>query len=541
MALDEAATVHFSDLYFPGWSAKTDGVTPLELRAGGDGGLLTLDLLAGEYTVLVSWAGTPVQMWGRIVSLITLLLFSLLLLWWGGRWRWLAVAPFACLVVGVVASWAPLPATESEAVQAQPAAPVRLLGYTTQQVESHLLEISPYWYIIESLPDLRFRWRLTDAAGATLSETFDYPYANAVRSDEWQAGEIVDDRYTLALPPGLPAGEYSLELGIDPVDGVSAQPPTEVGAVLIERPVPDLDESASNLKLRFGDDVLLDSYELQIDGRPPVATTSGRNPIVAPGDQVDYTLFWKTVQPAAANYHGFVHLVDADQGALAQQDQLPGPRLAPPFTWNAFYATPDIYRLEIPEDAASGLYWPRVGLYNFETGDRLPITDAAGAVLGDGYDLPPIKVVNSPDAAPDHAVGATFEGLGELVGYSLEEPLGGLIPGTELTLTLVYRSAAATPVDYTQFVHLYNPELGMAAQLDAQPRQGGNPTSAWVPGERVMDEIVLQIAEDAVPGAYRLQMGLYDADRDATRLPVLTSEGQRFVDDVVVLTELHVQ
>jgi hypothetical protein len=127
-----------------------------------------------------------------------------------------------------------------------------------------------------------------------------------------------------------------------------------------------------------------------------------------------------------------------------------------------------------------------------------------------------------------------------LLGYDLDLPETGLRSGSPFSVTLYYRVDAVTERDLTQFLQLHSPNLGMAAQRDALPLQGANPTWAWIPGEIVADTHVLQVSADAPPGVYDLLVGLYDSS-DGTRLPVTDAQGAAVPQRHIKLTSLLVQ
>ena len=99
-------------------------------------------------------------------------------------------------------------------------------------------------------------------------------------------------------------------------------------------------------------------------------------------------------------------------------------------------------------------------------------------------------------------MSAQLGDLATLVGYNLGLPAAGLRAGSQISVTLYYRANAVTDLDLTRFAQLYSPELGMAAQQDSPPAQGGNPTWSWVPGELIADAVVLTVAPEARPGPY---------------------------------------
>ena len=209
--------------------------------------------------------------------------------------------------------------------------------------------------------------------------------------------------------------------------------------------------------------------------------------------------------------------------------------------WDIFTVQPDRYQVRIPKTTRNGLYTPVLGLYDFKTLERIEAFDDAGQPLGDAYKLPPVKVLGkNPTATPQYPVNAKLGDSAILLGYDLSVPETGLRADTPFNLTLYYRSLAPTSQDFTQFVHLYDFERGMAAQHDSSPLQGANPTWAWVPGEVITDTIPLTVASNALPGVYSLGVGLYNPS-DGTRLPVRSKDGEPLPDGQIPLTDLTVQ
>ena len=50
------------------------------------------------------------------------------------------------------------------------------------------------------------------------------------------------------------------------------------------------------------------------------------------------------------------------------------------------------------------------------------------------------------------------------------------------------------------------------------------------------DPYALQVQEDAAPGEYRLEVGMYDAET-GRRLPVLDAQGRRVTGDRILLDQ----
>jgi hypothetical protein len=78
-----------------------------------------------------------------------------------------------------------------------------------------------------------------------------------------------------------------------------------------------------------------------------------------------------------------------------------------------------------------------------------------------------------------------------------------------LTLTLTWQAVQPIAEDYTVFVHVLTPSDAKAAQRDSHPCDGECPTDSWLPGEIIVDRHELTLAPEALPGPYRLAVGLY--------------------------------
>ena len=111
----------------------------------------------------------------------------------------------------------------------------------------------------------------------------------------------------------------------------------------------------------FGDRVELVGYDLR------------RGP-----DALDVVLYWRAYAVPDFDYSAFVHLIDERGAILAQQDHAPGEAAGyPPKLWAQGDVVADRHVLS----AVAGKSRVRVGLYNWMTGQQLPVTtgDRAGA------------------------------------------------------------------------------------------------------------------------------------------------------------------
>jgi hypothetical protein len=109
----------------------------------------------------------------------------------------------------------------------------------------------------------------------------------------------------------------------------------------------------------------------------------------------------------------------------------------------------------------------------------------------------------------------------------------GVTPGAE-GLTLVWRTDQPIAHDYTVFVHLLDAAGEVAGQLDGTPFGNRYPTSAWQPGQVIVDTRQLADAGVDMSAVARVAIGLYDPVSGA-RLAATDEDGTRLLDDALVV------
>ncbi|HSJ52277.1 MAG TPA: hypothetical protein VLC52_00905, partial [Anaerolineae bacterium] len=124
---------------------------------------------------------------------------------------------------------------------------------------------------------------------------------------------------------------------------------------------------------------------------------------------------------------------------------------------------------------------------------------------------------------------ADFGGQVHLVGVDVERVPADAGGGPRtLRLTLHWQALATMNTSYAVFAQILGPAGTVRAQADALPRSGGYPTTWWLPGEVVSDEMALALPEGFNAGGFRLIVGLYDP-ATGERLPV-SGTGRDFVE-----------
>jgi 4-amino-4-deoxy-L-arabinose transferase-like glycosyltransferase len=140
--------------------------------------------------------------------------------------------------------------------------------------------------------------------------------------------------------------------------------------------------------------------------------------------------------------------------------------------------------------------------------------------------------------------GIELQGYGLAVRGHRGEPTE-VEPGETLELTLLWGPTAKVGARYTVFTHLvgeaYNPATNgpVWAQHDAEPLDGGWPTTYWMAGDVVPDVHLLEIPANTPPGVYRIAVGLYPTG-GGERLPIFDG-AQRLDGDRALLVEIVVR
>ena len=130
---------------------------------------------------------------------------------------------------------------------------------------------------------------------------------------------------------------------------------------------------------------------------------------VAPGGEFPVLFYWQAGRPAPKDYNIFVHLRDATDRTVAQDDGPPTWFVDRPTTrWTSdkdgLAGGTDAHTIVVPADAPPGRYEVVVGWYDWQTGKRLrltPGTGLGGNGQGDEHVLGVITVDPSSGPRPD--------------------------------------------------------------------------------------------------------------------------------------------
>jgi hypothetical protein len=273
------------------------------------------------------------------------------------------------------------------------------------------------------------------------------------------------------------------------------------------------------LEADFGGRIALLGYELGRDA-------------VQPGDSLYLMLFWQALADLDENYSLTVALVDEKGKMVGEARFSPLVWAHPTSRWLADEVWRGQYDFTVPIEAQPGQAQLQMGL-----------VDEPGRPLGESVSLASLeiqateRVFTVPET--QYPSGANLRDLVTLVGANLDRATVG--PGETLHLTLYWQAQTRMERSYTVFTHLLDADSRIWAQQDGIPANGARPTTGWVPGEVISDEVQLAVDPQAPSGDYVIEVGLYDAgDPALPRLPVL-DEADQPTDDRVLLAEVRVE
>ena len=345
-------------------------------------------------------------------------------------------------------------------------------------------------------------------------------------TSRWAPGEAARNYHILPVYPGVPPGEYSLRLrvyGTAP-PGPPGAPPSgirylgdevELGKFAVARP---------DSPVGFG------AQDMGTPGRVPLGPIEGLGYTLPkrsyqPGETLALTLFLKASDDVDRDYRFRFELRDGQGVARWEWDSAP---LYPTGQWRKGDAIRDWQDLPVSSRVPPGEYRLWMGV--------LP---PAGEARDLPWDLGPVQVLDRPRlyAPPpiSRPLKAELDGRVALLGYDLE---GDLIPGGTLRLILYWQALRAMEESYTVFAHLLDRQNRIWAQHDGIPA-GDSPTSGWVQGEVVVDRHNLKVRDDAPPGEYTLEVGMYEPR--SGRRPAVSAAEARVVEQAIWLQPVQVR
>jgi hypothetical protein len=230
-------------------------------------------------------------------------------------------------------------------------------------------------------PDITAELQSTDADA---SRGRRIPMSEDIPQGEYRLGVQVRfsaDAVHETLSPGSHDGEpwsaheFALDVPILVLPATLREPsPSEDGRIVAYTPATEgiPGEPQHPVDLRFGDVARLVGYSLR-----PQEVSAGRD--------LDLTLYWEATYSGSTekSYKVFTHLLDEGGTIIAQHDGAPVSGRRPTHTWQQGDRIIDTHRLAWQTQTYAGTATIAVGLYDFQTQERVPAYGSEGERLTD--------------------------------------------------------------------------------------------------------------------------------------------------------------
>jgi hypothetical protein len=107
-------------------------------------------------------------------------------------------------------------------------------------------------------------------------------------------------------------------------------------------------------------------------------------PELSAGDSVELVLYWQALAKLDRDYTVFVHILDESGQIAGQWDAMPRDNTFPTTAWPVGELVDDLRRVPVSPDVDAGTYRIALGMYELQTGDRLPVRGPDAEPVPDG-------------------------------------------------------------------------------------------------------------------------------------------------------------
>lgn len=107
-------------------------------------------------------------------------------------------------------------------------------------------------------------------------------------------------------------------------------------------------------------------------------------PNLHPGDDLRLELYWQADARPEEDYSIFVHVLDASWELATQRDNMPRDDTFPTTRWSVGPLIDDTHLIPLPADMPAGEYRVVIGMYVWQTGERLPVHRPNGEKIPNG-------------------------------------------------------------------------------------------------------------------------------------------------------------
>ncbi len=370
--------------------------------------LLTLILLAGwttaVFVALIRWTMMTYASQGRLIfpALSAIALFMVLGIgaYWPRRYQGRVVGGLALALLILATS---LPFTAIRPAYALPVLlradqlpaemrpyevtygeRLRLLGYTVSPQVLHVddaLTVTLYWQALAPMQiDYTLYLQLSGLHGERFIQIDSYLGAGLYPSSRWLPGEIRAERYQRRLSVGAsqPTAAF-LDVGVYDLATGERLPAQDAAGNPVDRPYLTrlkLDVPTSPPAPIYGEDVNFNN-QIRLLGYDLDESA------LRAGNEAAIRLHWQSLRPTGLDYSIFIHLVDVTGTPVRQADGPPLDNAYPTSFWGSGEFIDDLHHFPAQNALPAGSYRVLVGFYEPVTGQRLPIVDESGGIVGD--------------------------------------------------------------------------------------------------------------------------------------------------------------
>lgn len=203
------------------------------------------------------------------------------------------------------------------------------------------------------------------------------------RTSRWDAGEVVRTQYAPRIPARAAPGPAVVKAAFALPDGLGTTTARDVVHLEVQERsrVMNMPEGIQHrLDAMLGSTARLVGYDLSSE-------------TVRPGQTLQLVLYWQALRESDTGYTVFTHLLDSQNMVRAQDDNIPVLGTYPTTAWTAGEYIRDEYKLPVDAAAPPGDYSLEVGMYDKNTGQRLPLIDPSGKTIDDRALLGNVRVV----------------------------------------------------------------------------------------------------------------------------------------------------
>lgn len=229
------------------------------------------------------------------------------------------------------------------------------------------LPVTLYWRAASSLStDYGVLFEARSVAGNEGGSWTDRLGSVLYPTSKWRRGEVQVSLHQLQMPPNARSGTYVLNVRLLDV-GSGATAGREILGKLefVERA---RRFETPQVEYAVGADL---NNVAQLIGYDLPQTT------VRAGEAFPITLYWRALEQTTTSYATFIHVLGPDGSIRGQWDSIPGAGTLPTTGWVKGEVITDRYMIPMGPDAPPWEYTIVVGMYDPQTGQRLPVVGDA--------------------------------------------------------------------------------------------------------------------------------------------------------------------